>query len=322
VTAERIRTVFIGSGGFGRESLRRLAGHAEVVLVAAITAPARRAGRTQRMLMTPIAGDAASLGIVTILTPERLRAPDVVAAVLALEPELVVLADYGQIVPRPLLELRLGALNLHPSLLPRHRGATPIPAAILVGDTETGVTLMRMDEGLDTGPIVAQVRIALHGTESTPGLESMLALEAADLLEQNLGPWTRGELVARPQPTEGATLTRPLRREDGRLDPARAAVDLERQIRAYQPWPGSFVDTTSGRVIVWSAAPEAGGGPGGGPAGGTFDHRGMGVGDGGWLAFGEVQPAGGPRMSWEALLRGRPALIGSRVVPGGPGNVR
>lgn len=268
--------------------------------------------------MTPIAGDAASLGIVTILTPERLRAPDVVAAVLALEPELVVLADYGQIVPRPLLELRLGALNLHPSLLPRHRGATPIPAAILVGDTATGVTLMRMDEGLDTGPIVAQIRIALHGTESTPGLESMLALEAADLLEQNLGPWTRGELVARPQPTEGVTLTRPLRREDGRLDPARSAVDLERQIRAYQPWPGSFVDTTSGRVVVWSAAPGAADGP----AGGTFDHRGMGVGDGDWLGFGEVQPAGGPRMSWEALLRGRPALIGSSVVPGGPGNVR
>ena len=318
MTAERIRTVFIGSGGFGRESLRRLAGHAEVVLVAAITAPARRAGRTQEMLMTPIAGDAASLGIANILTPARLRAPDVVAAVLALEPELVVLADYGQIVPRPLLELRLGALNLHPSLLPRHRGATPIPAAILVGDTETGVTLMRMDEGLDTGPIVAQIRIALHGTESTPGLESMLALEAADLLEQNLGPWTRGELVARPQPTVGVTLTRPLRREDGRLDPARSAVDLERQIRAYQPWPGSFVDTTSGRVIVWSAAPGAADGP----AGGTFNHRGMGVGDGGWLGFGEVQPAGGPRMSWEALLRGRPALIGSSVVPGGPGNVR
>lgn len=318
MTAERIRTVFIGSGGFGRESLQRLAGHAEVVLVAAITAPARRAGRTQEMLMTPIAGDAASLGIAPILTPARLRAPDALAAVLALEPELVVLADYGQVVPRPLLELRLGALNLHPSLLPRHRGATPIPAAILLGDTETGVTLMRMDEGLDTGPIVAQVRIALHGTESTPGLESMLALEAADLLEQNLGPWTRGELVARPQPTEGATLTRPLRREDGRLDPARSAVDLERQVRAYQPWPGSFVDTTAGRVIVWSAAPGAGGGP----SGGVFDHRGMGVGGGSWLTLGEVQPAGGPRMNWEALLRGRPALIGSSVVPGGPGSVR
>ncbi|MEO6206996.1 MAG: methionyl-tRNA formyltransferase [Candidatus Limnocylindrales bacterium] len=318
MTAERIRTVFIGSGGFGRESLQRLALQAEVVLVGVITAPARRAGRTKQMLMTPIANDATSLGIGTILTPERLRALDVVADVLALEPELVVLADYGQIVPSPLLELRLGALNLHPSLLPRHRGATPIPAAILAGDTETGVTLMRMDAGLDTGPIVAQVRVALHGAESTPGLESMLALEAADLLDRHLGPWTRGELSARPQPTEGATLTRPLRREDGRLDPARSAVDLGRQVRAYQPWPGSFVDTISGRVIVWSAAPVAADGP----ANGTFDHRGLGAGGGSWLAFGEVQPAGGPRMSWEAMLRGRPSLIGSRIVPGDPGIVR
>lgn len=330
MTGDRVRTVFIGSGGFGRESLQRLAGHADIVLVAAITAPARPAGRTQEMLTTPIADDAAKLGIATVLSPERLRAPDAMAAVLALEPELVVLADYGQIVPAPLLDLRLGALNLHPSLLPRHRGATPIPAAILAGDAETGVTLMRMDHGLDTGPIVAQVRIALHGTESTPGLESMLALEGADLLEQNLGPWIRAELVARPQQTEGATLTRPLRREDGRLDPARSAVQLERQVRAYQPWPGSFVDTISGRVIVWSATPGAIGTSGatgtsgavGGPADGAFDHRGMGVRGGGWLGFDEVQPAGGSRMSWEALLRGRPTLIGSSVVPGGPGTVR
>lgn len=321
MTVERIRTVFIGSGGFGRESLQRLAGCGDIVLVAAITAPARRAGRAQKVITTPIAGDAARLGIATILTPERLRSPDAIAAVLALEPELVVLADYGQIVPGPLLNLRLGALNVHPSLLPRHRGATPIPATILAGDAETGVTLMRMDDGLDTGPIVAQVRIALHGTESTPGLESVLALEAADLLEQNLGPWTRGELVARPQPADGATLTRPLQREDGRLDPARSALDLERQIRAYQPWPGSFVDTRSGRVIVWSATTGTSETVGG-LAEGTFDQRGMGVGDGGWLAFDEVQPAGGTRMTWEALLRGRPALIGSSVVPGDPGTVR
>lgn len=321
MTAERVRTVFIGSGGFGRESLQRLAGHGDIQLVGAITAPARRAGRAHKMMATPIAGDAARLGIVTVLTPERLRAPDALAAALALEPELIVLADYGQIVPPRLLDVRFGALNLHPSLLPRHRGATPIPAAILAGDTETGVTLMRMDDGLDTGPIVAQVRIALRGTESTPALESTLALEAADLLEQNVGPWIRGELVARPQPAEGATLTRPLRREDGRLDPAKSAVDLERQVRAYQPWPGSFVDTPSGRIVVWSATPEATGVTGG-PAAGTFDDRGLGLGDGGWLRFDEVQPAGGTRMNWEALLRGRPTLIGSRVVPGGPGTVR
>ena len=112
-------------------------------------------------------------------------------------------------------------------------------------------------------------------------------------------------------PAAAATLTRPLRREDGRLDPARSSVELERQVRAYQPWPGSFVDTPSGRIVVWSASPGASGGP----AMGTFDDRGLGVGDGERLWLIEVQPAGGKRMTWEALLRGKPMLVGSSVVP-------
>ena len=207
--------------------------------------------------------------------------------------------------------MRYGALNLHPSLLPRHRGASPIPAAILAGDAETGVTLMRMDTGLDTGPIVAQERVALDGTETTPVLEERLELVADGLLDDTIGPWIRGERTATPQPAEGATLTRPLRREDGRLDPHKPAVELERQVRAYQPWPGSFVDTPVGRIVVWSASAGASGGP---PAG-TVDERGLGVGEGERLWFVEVQPAGGKRMTWEAFLRGRPSIVGSAVTP-------
>ena len=308
----RVRTVFIGSGGFGVESLRRLASHDDVDLVGVVTAPPRPAGRGQELTPTRVHGRADELGIKTILTPRRLRASESISDVFALEPELLVLADYGQIVPGELLDVKHGALNLHPSVLPRHRGATPIPAAILAGDTETGVTLMRMDSGLDTGPIVAQERVALDGTETTPQLEEALAIDAAELLRRSLGPWIRGELEPRPQPAEGATLTRPLRREDGRIDPRRSAVDLERQVRAYQPWPGSFVDTLLGRIVVWSASPSASGRP----AIGTFDERGLGVGDGEQLRFIEVQPAGGKRMTWEALLRGKPSLVGSRVLPG------
>lgn len=310
MTGGRARTVFIGSGGFGRESLWRLADHPDVELVGVVTAPPKAAGRGGRTTVTPIHDAARHLEVRPILTPPRLRDQAALAEIMALEPDLVVLADYGQIVPSALLDLRHGALNLHPSLLPRHRGATPIPAAILAGDTETGVTLMRMDAGLDTGPIVAQTRVALGGDETTPLLEETLEVEADGLLTRYLGPWLRGKISATPQPEKGATLTRPLRREDGRLDPHRPVLDLERQVRAYQPWPGSYVETDLGRLVVWRAeiAPD-------GPPAGTFDEEGIGTGDGARLRLREVQPAGGNRMSWDAFVRGRPAIVGSSIVP-------
>lgn len=309
---DRVRTVFLGSGGFGCEALQRLTDHDAVRLVGVVTAPARPAGRKRELTGTVIDDAAQALGVATILRPERLRAVESVGAVLDLRPELLVLADYGQIVPAGLLYVRHGALNLHPSLLPRHRGATPIPAAILAGDAETGVTLMRMDAGLDTGPLVAQERVGLDGTETTPDLEMRLATIAADLLAQNLEPWIGGEIPATPQPVDGATLTRPLRREDGGLDPTRTAAALARQVRAYQPWPGTWVDTVVGRLTIWAASP----GDGDGPAAGTFDAHGLGVGDGEHLRLVDVQPAGGRRMPWEAFVRGRPAIVGSRVEPG------
>jgi methionyl-tRNA formyltransferase len=302
-----VRTIFLGSGGFGRESLRRLTGHDAIDLVGIVTAPG-----------SVIHGVADELGIERVLTPARLRAPGSLAQILELEPEVLVLADYGQIVPSELLDLQHGALNLHPSLLPRHRGAIPIPAAILAGDRETGVTLMRMDAGLDTGPIVAQERVPLGDTETTPELEATLELVADHLLDESLEPWIRGELPPRPQPPEGATLTRTLRREDGRLDPSKSAVELERQVRAYQPWPGSFVETPQGRVIVWSASA----GDSEGLPAGRFDELGLGVGDGERLALIEVQPAGRKRMTWEAFLRGRPSIVGTSVIPGSTTDLR
>ena len=309
MTGGRARTVFIGSGGFGRPSLRRLAAHDDVELVGVVTAPPRPAGRHGRPTSTTIHDTAVESAVPVIQTPERLRAEEAIDALLALRPDLIVLADYGQIVPAALLDVGRGALNLHPSLLPRHRGATPVPAAILAGDIETGVTLMRMDEGLDSGPVVARTVVPLIAGETAPDLEARLAEIAADLLGERVGPWLRGEIEARPQPAEGVSMTRPLLREDGRLDVSRSAAELERQVRAYQPWPGSFVDTPLGRLIVWSAKPSAGG-----PPIGTFDSDGIGTGDGGRLRLLEVQPAGGKRMSWDAYVRGRPAIIGASIV--------
>ena len=304
------RTVFIGSGGFAGPILEATAAHPALELTAVVTAEPRPAGRKLASAPTPVARLAAELDSLPVLTPKRLRDSVAIADILALEPELIVLADYGQIVPAELLGIGKGALNLHPSLLPRHRGATPIPAAILAGDRATGVTLMRMDEGLDTGPIVAQVGTPVGLEETAPELEARLASMGADLLSTSLEPWLRGEIREHPQPAVGATLTRPLRREDGRLDPARRAAELDRQIRAYQPWPGSFVETRNGRLTLWAASPGASEHL---PSG-RFTARGLATGDG-TLLLHEVQPAGGRRMPWVEYLRGRPGVVGSDVLP-------
>ena len=311
-TAGPARTVFFGSGAFGLPSLRRLVASPGVDLVAVVTAPARPSGRRALLTPTPIERWAADLGV-AVLAPARLRAPETVDAVLALRPRLAVLADYGQIVPRPIFDLELGALNLHPSLLPRHRGATPIPAAILAGDPATGVTLFRMDAGLDTGPVVAAERVPLDGTETAPQLEERLAAVAAELLGRALGPWLRGEIEPKPQDDAAATFTRPLTRSDGRLDPNRPATELERRVRALQPWPGSYVEAGGRRIIVWRASVAR-------ARPGDAASRIAGHDDGlalvtveGRLRLLEVQPAGGRRMTDVELRRGRPALVGAAV---------
>ncbi len=344
--ASRARTVFLGSGSFAVPVLDALASATEVDVAGIVTAPARRSGRGGLVRRSPVAERAAALGVGPVLEPPRLRAQPAIDDVLALEPDLLVLADYGQVVPAALFDApRHGALNLHPSLLPRHRGASPVAAAILAGDRDTGVTLMRMEAGLDTGPIVAQVAVPLEGTETAPDLEARLADEAALLLREALPRWLAGRLKPRPQPATGATLTRRLRREDGRLDPTRAAAALERQVRAYQPWPGTWADTVEGRLIVWRARPLVVGGPSlaerTGPvaaqagevgaawgASATRSDRAAGdarllgriVPDGeglavlvsdGWLRLDEVQLGGSRRMTSAELRRGHPRLVGS-----------
>ena len=309
-----VRTVFLGSGAFAVPIVSRLATLRGVDIVSVVTAPPRPRDRGQRFQPSPVGTWAAQAGV-DVLTPPRLRAADAVAAIAGLAPELLVLADYGQIVPVELLDLpRNGALNLHPSLLPRHRGATPIAGAILSGDTETGVTLMRMDAGLDTGPIVAQVRTPIAHDETAPALEERLAAMAADLLATSIGGWLAGSLHAAAQPEIGATLTRPLHRGDGRLDASRTAAELERQVRAYQPWPGSYIETSAGRLIVWRASVDeahAFGSAVGSP--GTVVR----TSDGGIgfqsadaiLRLEEVQLAGGRRMRGTDLVRGRPQVV-------------
>lgn len=311
------RTVFLGSGAFAIPVVEAVSRSPSVDLVTIVTAPPRPSGRGGR-IQPSVVGGWAEANAVPMLTPSRLRDPEAVLAVAALRPELLVLADYGRIVPPELLDLpRFGALNLHPSLLPRHRGATPIPAAILAGDAETGVTLMQMDAGLDTGPVVAQWQVPLTGEETALELEERLARVAADLVTEFLPRWLRRDLPVMPQLEEGATLTRPLRREDSRLDPGRPAAELARQVRAYQPWPGSALETDVGRLVVWRAAP---GPPRPDAPIGQLVTAGEGlalVTGEGTLELLEVQPAGGRRMTGSELVRGRRGLVGNRVTPSG-----
>jgi methionyl-tRNA formyltransferase len=312
--AGQTATLFMGSGAFAVPILRALGGSPDVRLAGIVTAPPRAAGRAATLRETPVAEAAsAATPSVPVLTPTRLRDEATRTAIATLAPDLIVLADYGRLVPGAVLDLPThGALNLHPSLLPRHRGASPIPAAILAGDPETGVSLIRMDEGLDSGPIVATARMPLAGDEVASELEPRLAAVAADLLVATLPDWIAGRLPAVPQDHARATLTRPLRREDGWLDPARPAVELERQVRAYQPWPGSFLDDRGTRLIVWRAS-VVDGRPGGGAEGeptrvGQVDPDGDAlalVTVDGRLRLDEVQPAGRARMSGAAYRRGR-----------------
>lgn len=311
---DRARTVFLGTGPFAVPVLGALAEHPRVDLRAVVTAPPR-SGSRGRPNDPPVARWAAQHDLAP-LRPERLRAAESVSEIRRLAPDLLVLADYGQIVPAQLLDLpHHGALNLHPSLLPRHRGATPIPSTILAGDRETGVTLIRMDTGVDTGPIVAQWRYGLSGRETAPELEEALADQAARLLAATLEPWLVGKIEPRPQAEAGATMTRILRRTDGRLDPSRPVADLERRVRAYQPWPGSYLETSEGRIVVWRASL--------GDVRAASDigaivaaEQGLALAaSDGMLALDEVQPAGGRRMTGAELLRGRPALANARVVP-------
>ena len=309
----RARAVFFGSGGFAVPILNALAEAPETDLVAVMTAPPRPAGRRAELTPTPVALRAAALGL-PVFTPERLRTPDALAVLADLRADFGILSDYGKILPQAVLDLTPhGILNLHPSLLPRHRGATPIPATILAGDTETGVALFRMDAGMDSGDLLAEARVPLDGSEETPGLEPRLAAVAATLLRSNLAPWLAGDLVAVPQPATGVTTTRPLRREDGRLSPTQPAVELERAVRAYRPWPGTFLEIPGVRVAVLDAAvaPSA-----------TDDEPGTLVVDAGVPALAtvagrlrlvRVRPAGGSEMDGAAWLRGRPGVLGARV---------
>lgn len=314
-----VRAVFFGSGAFALPILAAARRAPEVEIVAVVSTPDRPAGRRAEMSSTPVAA-AAREGALPLLQPASLREAVGVDALASLAPDLGILADYGRIVPPDVLAaFPRGILNVHPSLLPLHRGASPIPAAILAGDREVGVSLIELIDRLDAGPIVASRSWAPGEGETAATLEAACAVAGARLLTEHLAPWLAGTSRARPQDDAGATLTRPLRREDGRLDPTQPASRLERMVRAYAGWPGTFFEVGGLRISALGAGVRAGvraGAADDGHAAGRLvaldDGLGMATSDG-ILELVRVQPAGGRPMTGAELLRGRPSLLGATV---------
>ncbi len=241
-----MRIVFIGTGEIGVPSLRTLLTSSEHKLVGAVTQPDKPVGREQRLTAPPIKTELADTGV-PIFQPARLRHDDAVAQLRALAPDIVVVMAYGQILPKSVLEIpRVACLNLHASLLPRHRGAAPIQAAIAAGDTETGITVIYMDEGLDTGDMLLKETLPLAPNETGGSLHDRLAELAPEALRSALKLLVNGNAPRLPQSPADATCAPKLTREDGKIDWAEPAEAIERKVRAFDPWPGAFTELSDG----------------------------------------------------------------------------
>ena len=247
-----LRVVFMGSPAFAVPSLEGLldAGY-EVALV--LAQPDRPAGRGRQPTPPPVAAFARERGL-PLFQPSSLKPTEAFQHVREAAPDVIVVAAYGLILRREVLDLpRLGCLNVHASLLPRHRGASPISAAILAGDPETGICLMRMEVGLDTGPVLASSRTPIGPTDDTPTLTDRLALLGRDLLVETLPRWAGGEITPEPQDDSLATYAPKIVREDARLDWSLPAAALDRRVRAYRGWPDAFTTWQGKQVKVLAA---------------------------------------------------------------------
>ena len=300
-----MRLVFLGTAAFAVPSLRACA--AQHDLAGVITQPLKPGSRG-RPAPRPVADAGAELGV-AVLAPSRIRDPAAVAEIQSFAPECIVVAAYGQILPPALLELPAhGTVNVHASLLPRWRGAAPVARAILAGDRETGISIMRMDAGLDTGPVYAVRSMPVPPDATTPSLTKSLAELGATLLLEILDAIARGEAVATPQPDSGISLAPRLRREDGRIAwDAMPATEIDRRVRALQTWPGVTAALAGVSVRILQGAPEPGdhgaARPGDivrtdGEAAVIATHEGS-------YRVEQVLPPGARAMSAAAFLRGR-----------------
>lgn len=298
-----MRIIFMGTPDFAVPTLRALAAAGHTV-VAAYSQPPRPAGRGKKLQPSPVHLAAEALGI-AVRTPASLKGAEEQEAMAALDADVAVVAAYGLILPQAVLDApRLGCLNVHGSILPRWRGAAPVQRAILAGDEETGVTIMQMERGLDTGPMLAKVSTPVDGKTAGALTEELAARGAALMVE------VLADLPGHPpvtQPEDGVTYAHKIDKAESRLDFTRAAVDVERQVRAFAPAPGAFFELDGERYRVLAAEVVAGAGV---PGTALDDALTIACGTGALRPL-IVQRAGRPAMDTAALLRGRAVPAGT-----------
>ncbi|MEW5863137.1 MAG: methionyl-tRNA formyltransferase [Pseudomonadota bacterium] len=305
-----MRLVFAGTPAFAAAALEALlaAGH-EVALV--LTQPDRGAGRGLRPAPSPVKRLALERGL-SVHQPASLREPGALAPIAAARPEAIVVAAYGLLLPRALLALAPhGAINIHASLLPRWRGAAPIQRALLAGDAETGITIMQMDEGLDTGPILAQRRIPIGPQDDAQTLHDRLAALGAEMIVRTLADIAAGRARAVPQPQEGVSYAPKITKDEAVIDWSQPCAEIERRIRALRPAPGARTRLRGEVLKLWRGECVEGSG-----APGTVlvasEALVVACGDGA-LVVRELQLAGGRRLAAAEFLRGHPVEAGERL---------
>jgi len=249
-----LRVVFMGTPEFSVPSLERLVlGQYEVTAVYA--QPDKPAGRGSSPVSPPVKRAAERLNL-PVVQPASLKDAEVVAQLAGFRPDVIVVAALGKILPQSVLDIPArGCINIHPSLLPRYRGASPVAAAILAGEEFTGVSIMLMDRGLDSGPVLVRAQVAISARDTTGSLTDKLSVVAAQLLHEVLVRWLRGELVPQPQDEARATYSGLIAKQDGEIDWSLPAIDIWRRVRAFQPWPGSYTRWQGKQLKIVEAVP-------------------------------------------------------------------
>lgn len=310
VECDEMRIVFMGTPGFAVLPLEQLVLNGYQV-AAVYTQPDKPTGRGRTLAAPPVRDMALSLKL-PVEQPASLKDEEAVERLAEYHPDVIVVAAFGQILPQRVLDIpRYGCLNVHPSLLPRFRGSSPVAGAILAGDEYIGVTIMLLDRGMDTGPILTRAQVPVLLQDTTGSLTERLSFIGARLLIDALLRWTRGEITPRPQSEVGVTYSKPVSKEDGRIDWKLPSVEIGRRVRAFNPWPGCYTRWQGKQLKIVVATPSVGAGTPGQVV--TLGKDGVRVGvctGEGILELLEVQLEGKRAMSAAEFLRGQREFIG------------